>query len=203
MRVDRIAFYMRVSSDQQSHDSQRMELEGYRLRRGWADPRWYTDTASGAKQSRDGLSALMDQVRRGRVDTIVVYKLDRLGRSLAHTAQLLAEFQVHRVALVCIADGIDTTASNPSSSLQLGILAAFAQFEREVIVSRVNAGIAAARQRGVRLGRPPKAHRHASAVAVMVTEGMSAAQISRALKMPYSTTSEKVRELRVSANIAS
>jgi DNA invertase Pin-like site-specific DNA recombinase len=192
----RIAAYLRVSTDQQSHDSQRLEMEDYCRRRGWADVRWYTDTASGANQGREGLAALMDQVRRGKMDAVVTFKLDRLARSLCHLAQLIAEFQAHRVALVCPSQGIDTSNANPAAMLQINVLAAVAQFEREIITERVNAGIAAARHRGVRLGRPSKAHRHAGAVAAMAVEGFAAAEIARKLGMPYSTASEMVREFR-------
>ena len=192
----RVAAYLRVSTDQQSHDSQRTELEDYCARRGWKEVRWFTDTASGAKQSRDGLNALMEQVRRGKVDAVVTFKLDRLARSLPHLAQLIAEFQSYSVALICPSQGIDTSNSNPAAMLQINVLAAVAQFERELITERVNAGLRAARERGVRLGRPPKAHKHAAAVSALVAEGLSAAAISRKLGLPYSTATELIRELK-------
>ena len=78
---------------------------------------------------------------RGRADVIVAYKLDRLGRSLAHLAQLIGEMAAHRTALVIPAQGIDTSASNPASQLQLNILMAVAEFEREIIRERVNSGL--------------------------------------------------------------
>ena len=80
----------------------------------------------------------MKEVRPRRVDVIVAYKLDRLGRSLAHLAQLIGEMAAHRTALVIPAQGIDTSASNPASQLQLNILMAVAEFEREIIHERVN-----------------------------------------------------------------
>jgi DNA invertase Pin-like site-specific DNA recombinase len=103
----RVAVYLRISTDQQSHDSQRLELEDYCKRRGWEGIRWFTDTASGAKSDPEGLAGLMDLVRRGKVDAVVTFKLDRLARSLCHLAQLIAELQAHRVALVCSSRGID------------------------------------------------------------------------------------------------
>jgi putative DNA-invertase from lambdoid prophage Rac len=72
-----------------------------------------------------------------KVDIVMCYKLDRLGRSLAHLAQLIAEFQTHGVALVCTSQGIDTTNSNPAAQLQLNILCAVAECEREIIRERV------------------------------------------------------------------
>ncbi|MEZ0257269.1 MAG: recombinase family protein [Chthoniobacter sp.] len=197
----RIAAYLRVSTDQQTHDSQRAELEDYCQRRGWADVRWFTDTASGAKSDREGLAALMEQVRRGKLDVVVTFKLDRLARSLPHLAQLIAEFQAHRVALVCPSQGIDTSNANPAAMLQLNVLGAVAQFEREIITERVNAGIAAAKTRGVKMGRPPKAARHTTAVTAMMAEGLAAAEMSRRLGVPYSTVTEMVRELKAGVTL--
>src|ERR1700745_1381079 len=150
----RVVIYSRVSTDRQIHDSQLQEVRAYCARRGWHDAEEFSDTASGAKTNRQGLDALMALVRRGRIDAIVCFKLDRLGRSLAHLAQLIGELQTNRVALLCTSQGIDTSATNPAAQLQLNILCAVAEFEREIIRERVNAGLKAARARGIRLGRP-------------------------------------------------
>lgn len=195
----RIAAYLRVSTDQQCHDSQRAELDDYCCRRGWTNVRWFTDTASGAKSNREGLGALMEQVRRGKTDVVVTFKLDRLARSLPHLAQLIAEFQAHRVALVVPSQGIDSSAANPAAMLQVNVLAAVAEFERLITIERVNAGIAAAKARGVKLGRPARASRHTAAVTAMMAEGITAAEMSRRLGLPYSTVSEMVREIRSSS----
>lgn len=189
----RIAVYLRVSTDHQTHDSQEAELRDYCRRRGWETPTWFHDTASGAKQSRDGLNELMALVRRGRVDVVLTFKLDRLARSLSHLAQIIAELQAHGVALVCPSQGIDTSNANPAAQLQLNILAAVAQFERELIVERVRAGVSAAKARGVTFGRPAKNQRHRERVIALVAEGLSTAEISRTLGLPYSSTFEMVR----------
>jgi DNA invertase Pin-like site-specific DNA recombinase len=76
----RVVIYSRVSTDRQVHDSQLQEVRAYCARRGWNDAQEFIDTASGAKINRSGLEALMAQARRGRVDVIVCFKLDRLGR---------------------------------------------------------------------------------------------------------------------------
>ncbi len=120
----RIAAYLRVSTDQQSHASQRAELEDYCRRRGWVDVRWFTDTASGAKSDREGLGDLMEQVRRGKLDAVVTFKLDRLARSLPRLVQILAELQTCSVALVCPSRNIDTSTANPAAMLQINVLAA-------------------------------------------------------------------------------
>jgi DNA invertase Pin-like site-specific DNA recombinase len=194
----KIAVYLRVSTDGQTYDSQEAELRDYCTRRGWARVEWFRDTASGAKQDREGLAALMEQVRRGKIDVILAFKLDRLARSLSHLAQMIAELQSHRVALVCPSQGIDTSNSNPAAHLQLNILAAVAQFERELITERVRAGVRAAAGRGVRLGRPPTAASNVAKVIALFDAGLNAAAISRQLTLPYSTVTQIVRETNAS-----
>lgn len=192
----KVAAYLRVSTENQIHDSQEAELREYCTRRGWGDVEWYRDTASGAKQDRKGLNDLMQKVRRGKVDIILAFKLDRVARSLSHLAQFIAELQINRVALVCPSQGIDTSNSNPAAHLQLNILAAVAQFERELITERVRSGIAAAKARGVRLGRPATPDRRRRQVHELAADGLSAKDISARLKIPYSTVTELIREIR-------
>jgi len=186
------AIYLRVSTDRQTTDSQAGELREYCARRGWNDVREFSDVSSGAKFSRTGLDALMREVRKGRVDTVVAYKLDRLGRSLPHLAQLVGEMTAHRVALIVPAQGIDTSASNPASQLQLNILMAVAEFEREIIRERVNSGLRAARARGVRLGRPATLERHLPQVRTLIEAGRCVAEIAREMNLAYSSAHKLV-----------
>src|SRR5437016_13620650 len=113
MNKKRIAVYGRVSTDGQSHASQLREVRAY-VRRRWpkAEVNEYLDKASGARFSREGLDALMTAVRQGRVDVLAVYKLDRLGRSLQHLAQLIGEFEAHGTALVATSQGLDRSGRN-------------------------------------------------------------------------------------------
>src|SRR5262245_49492148 len=111
----KVAIYTRVSTDKQTNDSQLNELREYCQRRGWNRLTEYADVISGSKLSRQGLDKLMADVRRGKLDVIVCFKLDRLGRSLAHLAQIVGELTSHRVALVCPSQGIDTSGQNPAS----------------------------------------------------------------------------------------
>jgi putative DNA-invertase from lambdoid prophage Rac len=187
-----IALYLRVSTDRQTTDSQAVGLREYCKRRGWNNVREFSDTASGAKFSRQGLDALMRDVRKGRVDVVVAYKLDRLGRSLAHLAQLISEMTAHRVALVIPEQGIDTSASNPAAQLQLNILCAVAEFEREIIRERVNAGLRAARARGSRFGRPATTLKHLPAVRALRAAGRNVSQIARELTLPYASVHKLV-----------
>jgi DNA invertase Pin-like site-specific DNA recombinase len=185
MKAKRIVVYGRVSTDSQSHASQLREVSAY-VHRRWpkVGVTEYLDKASGARFSREGLDALMTDVRQGRVDVLVVYKLDRLGRSLQHLAQLIGEFETHGTALVATSQGIDTSESNPAGRLQMHVLAAVAEFERSVIRERINAGLAAARERGVKFGRPRSLDTHVAAVTRLRRKGMSGRKIARKLNIP-------------------
>jgi putative DNA-invertase from lambdoid prophage Rac len=185
MKPKRIAIYGRVSTDAQSHISQLREVRAY-VRRRWpkAEAIEYLDKASGARFSRSGLDALMTDVRKSRIDVLAVYKLDRLGRSLQHLAQLIGEFEAHGTALIATSQGIDTSDTNPAGRLQMHVLAAVAEFERSVIRERINAGLAAARDRGAKLGRPRTLDRYVPAVAKLSRRGLSGRKIAAKLKIP-------------------
>ena len=183
----RTAIYSRVSTDRQTHNSQLAELRDYCRRRGWTDPAEFSDVVTGAKFSRAGLDALMSDVRRGRVDVVVCFKLDRLGRSLAHLAQLVGELTSHGVALICTSQGIDTSNDNPAGRLQLGVLMAVAEFEREIIRDRVIAGLKYAKENGVKLGRPGTLAKHQEAVNGLLAQGRKVRAIARELGLPVSS----------------
>lgn len=183
----RAAIYTRISTDKQTHDSQLGELRSYCQRRGWADVAEYSDQISGAKFSRKGLDRLMDDARRGKLDAVVVFKLDRLGRSLAHLAQLISELTNHAVALICTSQGIDSSDSNPAGRLQLGVLMAVAEFERAIIRERVTAGLKAAKARGMKLGRPEKLSAYAGQVRHLAASGMGLRAVARKLRLPISS----------------
>ena len=192
----RIALYSRVSTDRQSHDLQTAELRQYCQRRGWTEVQEFSDQISGATYTRQGLDALMNLVRKGRIDAVLCYKLDRLGRSLPHLAQLIAEFQAQRVALVVPGQAIDTTSSNPAATLQLNILASIAQFERELIRERVIAGISAAKARGIRFGRPSIGGRHLDNVRKLRQEGLSTRAIAAQLGLSKTMAARLSRQIR-------
>ena len=155
----RAAGYVRVSTPDQPLDGQEAELVAYCRARGW-ELELFRDVQCGADATRPGLERLMGAVRRRKFDVVVAVKLDRLGRSLSHFAALFHELQSLGVGLVCISQGIDTVAEpgrmNPAAHFFVTVLAAVAEFERELIRERTVDGLKAARARGARLGRPPK-----------------------------------------------
>ncbi len=181
------ALYIRVSTQDQRHDSQLQELKATCRIRRWDNVVQYVEKESGAKASRPELDRLMTDMRAGKLARVVAYKLDRLGRSLTHLALMLDEMNRLRVPLHCTGQGIDTSDENPAGKLQLGILMAVSEFERSLIRERVAAGLAAARARGVRLGRPRTLDGRAKEVRALKRRGLGVRAIARELKMPPSS----------------
>ena len=149
----RVAIYARVSTLDQQPENQLLELERYAAARGWQIVAEHVDHGvSGAKERRPALDALRVDARRRRIDAVLCWRLDRLGRNLRHLILLLDELQALGVAFVSLAEGIDATT--PAGKLQLHILGAIAEFERDRIRERVLAGLDRAKRQGKRLGRP-------------------------------------------------
>jgi DNA invertase Pin-like site-specific DNA recombinase len=173
--------YMRVSTKEQKFDLQRDAL----LAADVLERYLYQDVASGAKQARSGLAACLKALHPG--DTLVVWKLDRVARSLLHLLEIMQDLQERRVRLQ-ILEGVGAQM-NPATSegkLFLSMLGAFAEFERTLIRERVVAGLVAARARGHKGGRRPKLspaqHRQAQMLkqgGMTITEIASTLQCSR------------------------
>lgn len=152
---NRVALYLRVSTTDQDFRSQRTAVADYCKRRGWTKPAVYAEKASGSKARRTVLDTLMQDARSGKINIVVVYKLDRLGRSLGHFLQIMREFDSLNVGIISASQGIDTTANNPLAKVLINLLGTLAEFEGDQIRERTIAGINSARRRGRRLGRPP------------------------------------------------
>ena len=146
------AIYARVSTQDQMLETQINNCQRYCKAQDW-EYDIYAEKISGSKQSRTELDQMLQRMRRGEYDAVVVWKLDRLGRSTMHLLQLLEEFRNKKVDLVVTTMGINT--ANPEGQFFFTIIAAFAQMEREFIQQRVKAGLETKRAQGVRLGRPP------------------------------------------------
>src|SRR5437764_1081624 len=148
----RAALYARVSCAEQTCENQLIELRRYIEARGWEATEYVDQGVSGAKDRRAALDQLTADVRRHKIQAVVCWRLDRLGRSLRHLVLLLDEWQHRGVAFVTLGEGIDT--STPAGRLVAGVLASIAEFERARIQERIMAGLARARANGTRLGRP-------------------------------------------------
>src|SRR4249920_442836 len=150
--LKRAAIYARVSTLEQTSENQLAEVRRYVELRGWTIHEYVDEGVSGSKDRRPALDALLRDAKRRRFDVVVCWRLDRLGRNLKHLITLLEDLQALGIAFVSLAEGIDATT--PAGRLQMHILGAIAEFERERIRERVMAGLQRARANGQRLGRP-------------------------------------------------
>ncbi len=130
------------------------DLREFAARRGFEIVREYCDEGfSGAKDSRPALNRMLADAHAGRFNAVLVWKLDRLGRSLLHLVRLLEEFRRMGVELISFSEGLDFTTT--TGKLLFQIISAFAEFERDCIRERVRAGMRNAKAKGKRIGRPP------------------------------------------------
>jgi DNA invertase Pin-like site-specific DNA recombinase len=153
MPTIRCALYARVSTTDQHTENQVTELRQYCGTRGWMITREYVDHGvRGAKERRPALDELVRDAKRRRFDVLVCWRLDRLGRNLRHLVLLLEGLHALGISFASLNEGIDATT--PAGRLQMHMLAALSEFERGRIQERVRAGLARARAKGRRLGRP-------------------------------------------------
>jgi len=146
------AIYCRVSKEEQNPENQELELNEYAKNRGFEIFKIYTDKISGAMDSRPALNMLMSDARNKYFDAVIVWKLDRLGRSLQHLIQIIQEWKNLNIDFICKTEPIDTTSA--SGELIFHIFGAIAQFERHLITERINLGLDRARKQGKHIGRP-------------------------------------------------
>lgn len=178
----RAAIYARVSTFDQEPENQLQELRRYIEARGWTAVEYIDRGVSGAKDRRPALDVLIRDAKRRKLDVLVCWRLDRLGRNLRHLVTLIEELQTLGVAFVSLGEGIDCTT--PAGKLQLHILAALAEFERERLRERVLAGLQRARTQGVRLGRP---RRQIDPERLATVAGLPEREAARRLGIPRST----------------
>ena len=174
--------YMRVSSadERQSVDLQSDAL----IAAGIYDRHLHQDRASGARDDRPGLKACLADLRAG--DVLVVWKLDRLGRSLSHLIRIVEELKERGVAFRSLTEQMDTTT--PHGEFLFNLFGSLAQYERALIKERVTAGLAAARRRGRKGGRPPSLDpEKIEQIIAALDGGASKASVCRTFKVPRST----------------
>jgi DNA invertase Pin-like site-specific DNA recombinase len=163
------------------------ELREYAVRRGWHVTAEYIDTGwSGAKASRPQLDQLMNDSALRRFDAVIVWKLDRFGRSVRNCLDGIEALRGHGVRFLAVSQSIDTDESNPTARLLLHILASVAEFERELIRERVRAGIKSAKHKGKRLGRKRAVFDRGKALE-MYKAGASMREIAAALQVGKGT----------------
>lgn len=137
----KVALYLRVSTAEQTVDSQRRELQTYAARHNWDIVAQYEETGSGAGTRRPELERLMGDARAGKFEAVLVWKLDRFGRSLIDLLAKLDQLDTEAVRFIAVSQGIDTDRKNPSAQLLLRVVGAVAEFERELIRERTRSGL--------------------------------------------------------------
>lgn len=183
-----IAIYGRVSTSGQSTDIQLQECRQYAERCGYQVVGEYCDTISGAtgKDDREALTRLLADAFSRKFDTVIVFSIDRLGRSLKHCLDILESLKAHHTDFISIKQQIDT--STPTGQLIFNIFACLANYERTMILERTALGRARARERGVRFGRPSRMNESvAEAVKQLRQRGAGIKEISKSLKIGIGT----------------
>src|SRR5471030_118114 len=180
-KMFRVGLYARVSTnDQQTLPMQSRAMREYAARRGWTIALQVREVGSGAAQ-REAREKLMEAARRREIDVVLVWRLDRWGRSVADLLATLQELDHLGVGFVSLTEALDLTT--PAGRAMAGLLAVFAEFERDILRERVRAGLAHARRNGKRLGRPQTAALQADRVRKLHRDGISKAEIARRLQI--------------------
>jgi DNA invertase Pin-like site-specific DNA recombinase len=191
----RAALYLRVSTDGQTVDNQRLELEQAAKMAGWQVAGIYMDEGvSGAKsrKDRDGFDRLCKDATRRQFDVVMSWSVDRLGRSLQDLIGFLSELHAVGVDLYLHQQGIDTTT--PAGKAMFQMMGVFAEFERSMIQERVRAGLSRARAQGKTLGRPKVTGKVEQAVLAARAEGTGKRKIAKQLGIGVSTVTRIIAE---------
>ena len=191
----KVALYLRVSTDGQTTDNQRIELESVARQRGWDIVAQYDDNGvSGAKgrQHRKQFDAMIKAATRGEFDMIAAWSVDRLGRSLQDLVQFLNELQSVGCDLYLHQQALDT--STPAGRAMFGMCGVFAEFERSMIQERVKAGLQRARAKGTVLGRPRVSTSKRQSLMKAYKEVGTVRGAARLANVPVATASRIIKE---------
>ncbi len=193
--MKRIAVYARVSTTDQSTDSQLLDLRRYIQERNWHTFKEYCDNGiSGTKDSRPALNELMNDARKRKFDVVLVWRFDRFARSTKHLILALEEFKNLGIDFVSYQENIDT--SSPLGSAIFTIISAVAQLERDIIAERVKAGLRRAKENGKKLGRPRGTALDIEALHRLRMKGFSLHQIAQELNTSKTTVSRLLGRFR-------
>ena len=177
----RVGLYARVSThDQKTLPMQMRAMREYAAKRGWEIAAQIKEVGSGAVE-REFRENLIAAARRREIDVVLVWRLDRWGRSLADLVVTLKELSELGVGFVSLTEALDLTT--PTGRAMAGLLSVFAEFEREILRERIRAGIVEARRKGTRLGRPITAAKKAGQIRKLHRAGVSKAEIARRLEI--------------------
>ncbi len=185
-KAKRVAIYVRVSTDGQSVENQKRELEAVANRHGWEVAGVFSDHGiSGAKETRPAFARLIQGIARKDFDTVAAWSVDRLGRSLQHLLTFLGELRAKGVDLYLHQQGVDT--ATPAGKALFQMLGVFAEFERAMIVERVHSGLRRAKAQGKRLGRPRVSREVERRIQRELTKGTGIRAVARKLGVGVGT----------------
>lgn len=187
------AIYARVSTKDQSCDMQLTELREFCKRMGWTIVKYVDAGFSGTKRNRPEFLRLMADARLRKFDVVLVWKMDRFGRSLQHIVESVLELQQLGIRFLSPTQGIDTDAKSLMGKAIMYLFGLFAELERDLIVERVSAGIAEAKRKGKHCGRPMTVFRRDVALALHES-GWSWRQLEKRFGIPQSTIRAGVRD---------
>jgi putative DNA-invertase from lambdoid prophage Rac len=180
-KMFRAGLYARVSTnDQQTLAMQNRAMREYAIRRGWTITLQIREVNSGAVR-REAREKLLEAARRREIDLVLVWRLDRWGRSVTDLLATLQELEHLGVGFVSLTEALDLTT--PAGRAMAGLLAIFAEFEREILRERTRSGLAHARANGKRLGRPATPAMHAAEIRKLHRAGISKSEIARRLQI--------------------
>lgn len=189
------AIYMRVSTDQQTTDNQRLELEKVAAKSGWQIIEVYEDAGISGSKGRDkrpALDAMLKAATKRKFDVMMVWSVDRLGRSLQDLVSIMHELNAVGVDMYLHQQAIDT--STPSGKALFQMCGVFAEFERSMIVERVNAGLSRAKAQGKQLGRPKAATSVEDQIKALRADGLGILKIAKQLGIGTSVVQRVVKQ---------
>ena len=189
--MKRVAIYYRVSTTDQDPQMQIDELREYAKSRRFKVVGEYRDEASGRNNSRRHLEEMLKQVRKRKVDVVLVWKYDRFARSTQHLVNTLEEFKSLGVDFISYTQQIDTTTS--MGKFFFTIMAGIAEFESDIISERVRSGMAAAKRKGKHVGRPHTKRTLISRAKVLRKSGKSIRQVAKELRISAATVQKYCR----------
>lgn len=206
MTKNRVAIYARVSTDEQSPESQLLELRAYCDQRGFTVVKEYVDIVSGNFESKSrnakggskpaSYNQLMKDAGKRRFDIVLVWKYDRFSRNLAVLMWALNQFSALGIDFISYTQNIDTTTA--TGKLFFQIIGSFAEFERETIVERIRSGLKRARAKGTRLGPPIKINREIiDRVVALHKQGLSYREIAKQANISIGTANKIVKQTLV------
>ena len=195
-KITRVALYLRVSTRGQAVENQERELREVADRAGWQIVRVYRDEGISGSKGRDrrpALDAMLNAAVRREFEMVAAWSVDRLGRSLQDLLRTLTEIRSVNCDLFLLKQNLDTTT--PSGRLMFKMVGAFAEFEREMIIDRVHAGLAVARKKGKRLGKAPVPAEKIEAIKAELSKGTGILKVGRMFSVGTPTVQKIKKEM--------